>query len=125
MLLLHWKFDPILVSIGQLAIHWYGLLFLAAFLVGKAVLIRLFKAEGVPRETAERLLLYSLMGTLAGARLVHCLFYDPQYYLANPLAILRVWERWPGESRWGCWNASRSLAWESYHAACDIVFLAG
>ncbi len=91
-MLIHWKFDPILVSIGPLAIRWYGLLFIGAFFAGQAVMTRLFKAEGVPQENAERLLLYSLLGTIAGARLVHCVFYDPQYYLSNPLAILRVWE---------------------------------
>lgn len=90
--LLHWKFDPILFAIGPLAIRWYGLLFVGAFFAGQAVLARLFKAEGVPQENADCLLLYSLLGTIAGARLVHCLFYDPQYYLANPLAILRIWE---------------------------------
>lgn len=37
-------------------------------------------------------MLYSLGGTILGARLVHCIFYDPTYYLSNPLAILRIWE---------------------------------
>ncbi len=91
-MIIHWQFDPILVSIGPLVIRWYGLLFVGAFLAGQAVLARLFKAEGVPQENAERLLLYALLGTIAGARLVHCFFYDPQYYLSNPLAILRIWE---------------------------------
>jgi prolipoprotein diacylglyceryl transferase len=90
--LFHWKFDPTLFAIGPLVIRWYGLLFVGAFLAGQAVLTRLFKVEGVPPENAERLLVWSLVGTIAGARLAHCLFYDPQFYLANPLAILRIWE---------------------------------
>lgn len=91
-MLLHWKFDPILVAIGPLPIRWYGVLFVAAFFLGQAVLGRIFKAEGVAHENAEQLLLYSLAGTIVGARLAHCLFYDPQYYLSHPLAILRIWE---------------------------------
>ncbi|MDQ2076267.1 prolipoprotein diacylglyceryl transferase, partial [Marinimicrobium sp. ABcell2] len=62
------------------------------FLAGQVVLARLFKFEGVPPGNAERLSLYALVGAIAGARLVHCLFYDPHYYLSDPLAILRIWE---------------------------------
>jgi prolipoprotein diacylglyceryl transferase len=90
--LLHWKFDPILFSLGPLSIRWYGLLFVGAFITGQAVLARIFRNEGVPPEHAQRLLMYALLGTIIGARLAHCLFYDPQYYFANPLAILRIWE---------------------------------
>lgn len=91
-MLIHWKFDPILFALGPLSIRWYGLLFVAAFYAGQTMVARFFKAEGVAPESAERLMLHALLGTVIGARLVHCLFYDPQYYLANPLAILRVWE---------------------------------
>jgi len=91
-MLIHWKFDPVLIAIGPLSIRWYGVLFVAAFFVGQALLARMFQAEDAPPENAERLLLYSLVGTIIGARLAHCLFYDPQYYLAHPLAMLRVWE---------------------------------
>ncbi len=91
-MLIHWKFDPILVAIGPVSIRWYGLLFVAAFFVGQAILARVFKAEDVPPENAGRLLLYSLLGTIVGARLAHCLFYDPQYYLSHPLEILHIWE---------------------------------
>ncbi|NML16889.1 prolipoprotein diacylglyceryl transferase [Azohydromonas caseinilytica] len=91
-MLLHWKFDPVLLSLGPIAIHWYGLLFVGAFFTGQALLVRMFKAENVPPQKAEQLLLYALLGTIVGARLVHCFFYDPAYYLSNPLAILRIWE---------------------------------
>lgn len=91
-MLLHWNFDPIFLQVGPLAIRWYGLLFVGAFFMGQAVLAGIFKAEGVPREKAERLMLYALLGTIAGARLVHCLVYEPGHYLADPVAILRIWE---------------------------------
>ena len=91
-MIINWSFDPILVSIGPLEIRWYGLLFVGAFLAGQVVLARLFKSEGVPPGNAEHLLLYALLGAIVGARLVHCLFYDPQYYLSDPFAIIRIWE---------------------------------
>jgi phosphatidylglycerol:prolipoprotein diacylglycerol transferase len=91
-MLIYWNFDPVLIAVGPLSIRWYGILFVAAFFAGHALLARIFKAEGVPPENGDRLLLYALLGTIAGARLVHCLFYDPQYYLAHPLAVLHIWE---------------------------------
>lgn len=91
-MLIHWAFDPILFSAGPLTIRWYGLLFVGAFLIGQWMLGRIFAAEGVPRENAERLMIHALLGAVIGARLVHCLFYEPGYYLSHPLAILRIWE---------------------------------
>ena len=91
-MLIHWAFDPILFSVGPLTIRWYGLLFVGAFLIGQWMLGRIFAAEGVPRENAERLMIHALLGAVVGARLVHCLFYEPDYYLSHPLAILRIWE---------------------------------
>jgi phosphatidylglycerol---prolipoprotein diacylglyceryl transferase len=91
-MLIHWAFDPILFSAGPLTVRWYGLLFVGAFLIGQWMLGRIFAVEGVPRENAERLMMYLLLGAVIGARLVHCLFYEPEYYLSHPLAILRIWE---------------------------------
>lgn len=91
-MIINWSFDPVLVSAGPFAINWYALLFVGSFLIGKAILSRIFTLEGVPQENAERLFVYVLLGAIIGARLVHCVFYDPQYYLANPLAIFRTWE---------------------------------
>jgi phosphatidylglycerol:prolipoprotein diacylglycerol transferase len=91
-MLMHWDFNPIIFTIGPLAIRWYGLLFVGAFIAGQIMMARFFKKEGRPPEHAEQLMLYALFGTILGARLVHCLFYDPSYYLSNPMAILRIWE---------------------------------
>lgn len=91
-MILHWSFDPVLFSLGPLTVRWYGLLFVGGFFAGQLLLARMFKAEGVAPGQAERLLMYALLGSIVGARLVHCLFYEPEYYLSNPLAILRIWE---------------------------------
>lgn len=89
---LHWSFDPVLLAIGPLSLRWYGALFVAAFWAGQAILARIFVAEGVARAHAERLLLYALLGTILGARLVHCLAYDPGFYFENPLEIVKIWK---------------------------------
>lgn len=91
-MLIHWAFDPVLFSAGPLTIRWYGLLFVGAFLIGQWMLGRIFTAERVPRENAERLMIHALLAAVVGARLVHCLFYEPGYYLSHPLAVLRIWE---------------------------------
>jgi prolipoprotein diacylglyceryl transferase len=88
----YWNADPIAVSIGPLSIHWYGLLFAAAFIAGHQIMSRMFAREGRDRSDLDSLLAHVVVGALVGARLGHCLLYDPAYYLANPLDILKVWE---------------------------------
>lgn len=91
-MLIHWSFNPVLATIGPFSIHWYGVLFVSAFLMARTFMARIFRSEDVPPEHAERLLYYALGGAVVGARLAHCLFYDPAYYLSEPMAIFRVWE---------------------------------
>ena len=88
----HWGPDPVLVSFGPVAVRWYGLFFAAAFLVGYWVTAQIYRRDGRDPSSLDPLLMYMLIGTLIGARLGHVLFYDPQYYLANPLDIVKVWE---------------------------------
>jgi prolipoprotein diacylglyceryl transferase len=87
-----WNADPIAVSIGPLSIHWYGLLFAAAFIAGFQIMGRMFAREGRDKNDLDSLLGFVVIGALVGARLGHCLLYDPAFYLANPLDILKIWE---------------------------------
>ncbi len=87
-----WNASRELFSIGPLTVRWYGLLFASAFLIGQMVIIRIFKAEGKPEKDVDTLTVIMLIATIVGARLGHCLFYQPDYYLRNPLEILKVWE---------------------------------
>ena len=73
-------------------IVWYGLLFAMGFIIGQQIMFHIFKAENKPRQDVETLTLYMVIATVIGARLGHCLFYDPLFYLQNPLDILKVWE---------------------------------
>ncbi|MDA0684857.1 MAG: prolipoprotein diacylglyceryl transferase [Bacteroidetes bacterium] len=87
-----WDIDPVLFELGPLSIKWYGLLFATAFLLGTAIMTRIYRTEGKPEEDIGTLTMYMMVATVVGARLGHCLFYDPGYYLSHPLEILQVWK---------------------------------
>ncbi|MDP4187549.1 MAG: prolipoprotein diacylglyceryl transferase [Bacteroidota bacterium] len=86
-----WNVSPEIFSIGSLHIRWYGLLFASAFVAGYLIFTHMFKKEGVPMELLDKLTLYMVLGTIIGARLGHCFFYEPEYYLRNPIEILKTW----------------------------------
>ncbi|MBN2825506.1 MAG: prolipoprotein diacylglyceryl transferase [Campylobacterales bacterium] len=85
-----WNADPILLSLGSLKIHWYGFLFAMGFIVGIKITEYIFKIENKNKDDIDKGLIYVMIGTVVGARLGHCLFYDPAYYLSNPLEILMI-----------------------------------
>jgi len=87
-----WNVDPEIFSIGSLSIRWYGLLFATAFLSGYIVFTRYLKTERLTSEMLDQLLIYVAVGTVIGARLGHCFFYEPEYFLKNPVEILKVWK---------------------------------
>ena len=88
----HWDIDPELFSLGPISIRWYGLMFASSFLFGFLLLRRIFRLEDRPVKNLDKLLVYVLIGTILGARLGHCFFYNPSYFLGNPIEILKVWK---------------------------------
>lgn len=87
----HWNVNPEIFHIGPLSVRWYGLLFAASFYFGYILFTRFFKLEKVPIEVLDKLTIYMAIGTIVGARVGHCLFYEPEYYLSNPWEILFIW----------------------------------
>ncbi len=84
-----WDFNPIAFSIGALELRWYSLFFALAFILGYIILKKVvFDKEGVPVSLLDKLAFYVFLGVLIGARLGHCLFYEPSYYLAHPIEML-------------------------------------
>ena len=79
-------------DIDHIAVRWYGLLFAFAFLCGYFLMTKFLQKEKLPLQLRDILLTYMFIGTVVGARLGHCLFYEPAYYLAHPLDILKIWE---------------------------------
>jgi len=87
-----WDVSPIIAEIGPLTLRWYGLFFMSGFVVGTFILTHVYKMERVSPRWVDVITIYMLVGTIVGARLGHCLFYDPKHYLSNPLEILKIWE---------------------------------
>lgn len=90
-MIISWDPDPILFSWGFLAMRWYGIFFAFAFISGGLLGAWILKRESKPPESLDRIMIYMIIGTLLGARLGHCLFYEPEFYLANPIEILKIW----------------------------------
>jgi phosphatidylglycerol---prolipoprotein diacylglyceryl transferase len=82
------------VIIGNFPVHWYGLLYFAAFIIAWFLLPRLQKYRNLSLSADEwsRLISWAVIGVIAGGRLGYVLFYDPLYYLSNPLEIFAVWK---------------------------------
>jgi phosphatidylglycerol---prolipoprotein diacylglyceryl transferase len=100
-MLIHPQIDPIALQLGPLAIHWYGLTYLAAFglfvwLGGKRLHHEPFASVKTPqpwtRRDVEDILFLGVMGVVLGGRLGYCLFYKPAYYLSHPLEVFFVWQ---------------------------------
>ena len=100
-MLMHPQIDPVALQLGPLAIHWYGLTYLAAF--GLFYLLAARRLTHLPyaqisqpapwtRQDVEDVLFLGVMGVVIGGRLGYCLFYKPGHYLAHPLEMLAVWE---------------------------------
>jgi len=87
-----WNVDPVLFHLGSLQVRWYGLLWALGFLFGYFIMKRIYQREKMAEDALDKLLIYMLVSTIVGARLGHCLFYEPDYYLSNPLKIFAVWE---------------------------------
>ncbi len=86
-----WTITPEMIS-GWSFPRWYGLLFASGFIFGQIIMARIFSQEKKPAQDLDTLLIYMVVSTVLGARLGHCLFYQPEYYLANPIEILKIWE---------------------------------
>ena len=86
-----WNVSPVLLPLGPIALRWYSLCFLATFVIGFYIMRAVFRSEGKSEEDLTSLVNYMVLGTLIGARLGHCLFYDPGFYLSNPLEMVKFW----------------------------------
>lgn len=90
--MINWDVSPDIFSIGPITIRWYGLLFAMSFIVGYQIMMIIFKRENRSEHDLNDLVWYMILGTVLGARLGHCLFYNPDYYLSHPLEILQIWK---------------------------------
>jgi len=85
---IHWNTDPEIINVFGISIRYYGLLFVCGLILSIYILGWIYKRENIPSEHLEKLSIYSMIGILVGARLGHCLFYEPSYYLSHPLEMI-------------------------------------
>ena len=90
--MIHWNASPELISFGPITIRWYGILFAAAFLLGFQIMQWIYKKEKRSVTELDSLFMFMFIGTIVGARLGHCLFYDPAFYLSHPIEIFKIWK---------------------------------
>ena len=83
-----WNWDPTLVMLDDIDIRWYGLMWAVAILAAERVCHFTFKHEGLPPRTVESGFMWIVLGTFIGARVGHCLFYEPEVYIPEPWRII-------------------------------------
>lgn len=100
-MLIHPQIDPLALSIGPLAVHWYGVTYLAAFamfvLLGRLSLKHMPYAEQVTlglwsKQDIEDILFFGVLGVILGGRIGYCVFYNPSYYLLHPIEVFALWQ---------------------------------
>ena len=96
-MLIHPLPDPIAFSLGPLSVHWYGLMYLVAFiqfLILGRVRMRQphIAAAGWKTEDLDDMLFYGVLGVVIGGRLGEVLFYNPGYYFSHPQEIFAIWK---------------------------------
>lgn len=89
----HPQFDPVALSIGPLAVRWYGLMYLLGFIafvvLGRK---RMSKFPAITRVDIDNLMTWAVVGVILGGRLGYVIFYKPAYYMQHPAEILAIWE---------------------------------
>jgi phosphatidylglycerol:prolipoprotein diacylglycerol transferase len=89
------QLDPILIELGPLKVHWYGVMYLlgfaAAWFLGRSR-VRAGRLPGVSEQAFGDLMFYAMLGVIFGARIGYILIYDLSSYIADPLQIVKIWQ---------------------------------
>ena len=89
-LFIHWNPDLVFFHLGPLAVRWYGLCWLVGFAVAYLLVRRLYREQKIKDELFDPPFIYCFMGILLGARLGHCIFYEPDYFLTSVRGIIEM-----------------------------------
>ena len=117
LLFVHWHVDPVIFSIGPVSIRWYSILFVSGFVLGWFLFKWFCKREKLPLSLLDPLLYTLLIATIVGARLGHCLFYQPDYYLGSWQGFWEIFMPWKGglASHGGAIALLLAMWWFSAH----------
>ena len=88
--------DPVLIDFGFLVIRWYSLAYIFGILIGwwlgKRIILKRFQNLNFNIKEFDNLITYIIISMLLGGRIGYILFYNFEYYLSNPLDVLKIWE---------------------------------
>ena len=87
LLFIHWNPDVVAFHLGPFAVRWYSLCWCIGLLSVYVLMHRMFREQKLKEEQFDPMFLYCFAGILIGARLGHCLFYEPGYFLAHPVEM--------------------------------------
>jgi len=85
---INWNINPEIINLFGISIRYYGILFVGGLVLCLYILKGIFKNENIPLVFLDRLSIYGILGIFLGARLGHCLFYEPSYFFNHPLEII-------------------------------------
>ena len=116
-----WNPDPVIFSISSFKLYWYPLMIFTGFMISYYFLRKIFTREGRTLKELESYAIFIILAIFVGGRLVHCLVYEPEYYLKFPLDIIKPWR---GELGNGAkFTGIRGLSGHGSAAALMIVLV--
>ncbi len=93
-----WNMDPVLFRIGSLTVRWYSVFLLVGFYISYRLVGYIYDREGRSKDPLPSYALFVIGGLILGGRLMHCLAYEPEYYLKYPWDIIKPWRGVLGEN---------------------------
>lgn len=90
MLFIDWQPSVEAFSVGAFSVRWYSLLWCVGLLLAYLIVQKLYKQQKIEDEKFEPLFFYCFIGVLVGARLGHCIFYEPGYYLTSGKGLIEM-----------------------------------
>ena len=96
LLVVNWNIDPVILHIGGFQLRWYSVLFVSGFILGWYIMRSFFRREKINTDLLDPMLYMLLICTIVGARLGHCLFYQPDYYLGSWQGFWEIFMPWKG-----------------------------
>ena len=95
-LIVHWNIDPVILQLGGFQLRWYSLLFVSGFVLGWFIMKHFFLREKIDTALLDPMLYMLLICTIVGARLGHCIFYQPDYYFGSWKGFWEIFMPWKG-----------------------------
>jgi len=96
LLFVNWNIDPAILRIGGFELRWYSLLFVSGFILGWFMMKSFFRREKINEALLDPMLYMLLICTIVGARLGHCIFYQPDYYFGSWAGFWEIFMPWKG-----------------------------